>query len=273
MRRIRLLATMILFLGVTIPVMAQVRVEVAPPPPPAVRVTVPLPPPIVFAAPPEVVVLPETEVYTVPSVQEDIFFVNGYWWRPWGGRWYRSLRYDGGWGFYSGVPVWYGGVYHGWRENYRLGLWGGHPWHHHPISHHDLHANWRTWHNTGHWNKPEHREFTHHHDGRVYTAAKQDRSQLNKGAAHANVNKGATGTGQGQVNKNTTQANVNKNTTATGQSHVNRNATQGNLNRGVTTTGSTGHGATGQGHVGTGGHGATGGNVHSSGQATKGQHN
>ncbi|MGZ4857585.1 MAG: hypothetical protein ACXVZU_04410, partial [Methanobacteriaceae archaeon] len=211
MRKIILFATTILFLSITISAMAQVTIEVAPPPPPTVRVAVPLPPPIVFAAPPEVVVLPETEVYVVPSVPEEIFFFNGYWWRPWSGRWYRSLRYDAGWGVYGGVPGWYGGIYPGWRENYRLHSWGGHPWNYHHIAHGDLNRNWRTWHNTGHWNKPEHREFTHHHDGKVYTASHQDR---NKGAGQANVNKSTTGAGQGRTtNKTTTQANVNKTTT------------------------------------------------------------
>jgi len=270
MKKRTLLATMILFLGIAIQATAQVTIEVTPPPPPAVRVAVPLPPPIVFAAPPEVVVLPETEVYAVPSVQEDIFFVNGFWWRPWGGRWYRSLRYDGGWGVWAGVPVWYGGVYHGWRENYRLHTWGGHPWNYHHITHADLNRNWRTWHETGHWNKPEHREFTHHHDGKVYTASKQDKSTLNKGATQANVKKGTAGTGQG---KTTTQANVSKSTTLTGKGQANKSTTQTNVKKSTTTTG--------QGHVGSSGHTATGSSAHgsahttthSSGQATKGQHN
>ena len=83
MRKVILFTTMILFLSITISAMAQVTITVPPPPPPpGVRVTVPLPPPIVFPAPPEVVVLPETEVYAVPSVPEEIFFYNGYWWSP-----------------------------------------------------------------------------------------------------------------------------------------------------------------------------------------------
>ncbi len=275
MKKMILLMTMVLLSGVTIPAMAQVTIEVAPPPPPRVRVAVPLPPPIVFPAPPEVVVLPETEVYVVPTVPEEIFFFNGYWWRPWNGRWYRSLRYDGGWGVYAGVPGWYRGIPHDWRDNYRHHLWGGHPWNYHHISHGDLHRNWRTWHNTGHWNKSEHREFTHHHDGRVYAGHHVEKSHLNRGATgpgkvhvdkkdltHANINKSTTGVGQGHVNKGITQSNVNKTTTGVGQ---------GNLNKGVTTQGNIHKsGATvGHGNVGTGGHGAAG-NIQNSGQ---GQHN
>ncbi len=275
MKKITLLITTILFVGFSIPALAQVRFEVTAPPPPTVRVAVPLPPPIPFPAPPEVVVLPETEVYVVPSVTEEIFFYNGYWWRPWNGRWYRSLRYDRGWGVFAGVPGWYGGIPHDWRDNYRHHLWGGHPWNYHHISHNDLHRNWRTWHNTGHWNRPEHRQFTHRHDGRVYTG------HVDRGQVQGHVNKGAIGAGQGHVNKGA----------GTGQSLVNKGATQGNVNKGVTQTNvnkgavGTGQGrvitgtaqgninkagtAAGQGHVGTGGHGATG--TRNLGQATKGQ--
>ena len=56
----------------------------------SVHIDIPLPPPIFFPAPPEVVVIPETDVYAVPDVQEEIFFFGGWWWRPWEGRWYRS---------------------------------------------------------------------------------------------------------------------------------------------------------------------------------------
>jgi len=171
-----------------------------PPPPPGVRVTVPLPPPIVFAAPPGVVVLPETEVYVVPSVPEEIFFNNGYWWRPWNGRWYRSLYYDRGWGVYSGVPFWYNRIPYGWRENYRTHLWGGHPWNYHHINHGDLQRNWRTWHNTHYWNQPEHRQFTHHHDGRPYSTA-----QTKPGPGHpGKVEKGRTSTTEGKLEKDRT---------------------------------------------------------------------
>ena len=63
-----------------------------------VRVSIPLPPHIVFATPPEMVVIPETNVYVVPDLDVDIFFWNGWWWRPWEGRWYRSRNYSSGWG-------------------------------------------------------------------------------------------------------------------------------------------------------------------------------
>ena len=146
-------------------------IVVEPPPPPRVVVpAVPLPPPITFAQPPEMLVLPETEVYVVPNVPQDIFFYNGFWWRPWEGRWYRSQYYDRGWGFYQGVPSWYAGVYPGWRDNYRSHMWGGHRWDYHHIPHHDFQRNWRTWHNNGHWRNHQNSgtEGRHHHGGTAH---------------------------------------------------------------------------------------------------------
>lgn len=56
------------------------------------------PPPIVAAAPPELVMIPGTGVYFVPQPGVDIFFYNGWWWSPRGDRWYRSKAYNGPWG-------------------------------------------------------------------------------------------------------------------------------------------------------------------------------
>jgi hypothetical protein len=81
-----------------------------------VHVTIALPPPIVFGAPPELIVLPETYVYVVPDVDADIFFSNGWWWRPWEGRWYRSRYYDTGWAYYQRVPSFYAGIPPGLEE-------------------------------------------------------------------------------------------------------------------------------------------------------------
>ncbi len=129
------------------PCLAQAQVDI--------RISIPLPPPIVFSAPPELVVLPETEVYVAPDYDQDLYFYQGFWWRFWLGRWYRSLYYDSGWEFYHGVPVWYGGVYPRWRENYRNHVWGGQRWDYHPAHYGDVRTNWKNWHDTGryqqHW--------------------------------------------------------------------------------------------------------------------------
>jgi hypothetical protein len=163
MKKLSFMVVLVMVVALAVPCLAQ-RVVIeppppprivieapVPPPPPRVRVVVPLPPPIVFAQPPEMVVLPETEVYVVPEYEQDLFFYNGWWFRLWEGRWYRSREYGSGWGYYQGIPSWYGGVYPGWRENYRTHMWGGHPWEHHHIPHHEFRNNWRGWHERGHW--------------------------------------------------------------------------------------------------------------------------
>lgn len=91
------LGTIILALAIVVPIptMGQVGVNIG----------ISLPPLIEFAAPPEVIVMPDTnDVYVVPDVDAEMFFWNGWWWRPWEGRWYRSHYYDRGWGYYNNVP-------------------------------------------------------------------------------------------------------------------------------------------------------------------------
>ena len=126
-----------------VPCLAQARVDI--------RISFPLPPPIVFSAPPPLVVLPETEVYVAPDYDQDLYFYGGWWWRPWGGRWYRSLNYDSGWAFYNGVPGWYGGVYPRWRDNYRNHMWGGQRWDYRPMPYGHVRSNWKGWQSSGYW--------------------------------------------------------------------------------------------------------------------------
>ncbi len=119
-----------------------------------VRIGISLPPPIVFGAPPAVIVLPETDdVYVVPEVEEEIFFWNGWWWRPWEGGWYRSHYYDRGWVYFNHVPRFYFDVDPGWRVFYRDRVWYGHPWGYQPIPHGDLQRNWRSWHTNRYWER------------------------------------------------------------------------------------------------------------------------
>ncbi|OGR05667.1 MAG: hypothetical protein A2511_04440 [Deltaproteobacteria bacterium RIFOXYD12_FULL_50_9] len=54
-------------------------------------------PPIIVSEPPEVVMVPGSQVYFVPRLEFDVFFHNGYWWSPRGGRWYRTRDYNGQW--------------------------------------------------------------------------------------------------------------------------------------------------------------------------------
>jgi hypothetical protein len=120
-----------------------------------VGVSISLPPLIVFSAPPEMVVIPETYVYVVPDSNEDIFFYNGWWWRPWEGRWYRSRHYDSGWAYYRSVPVFYSRIPSGWRNDYRDHRWGGQPWNYQRIPHQQVQRNWSSWEKSKHWEKQQ----------------------------------------------------------------------------------------------------------------------
>jgi hypothetical protein len=120
-----------------------------------VGISISLPPLIVFAAPPVLVVIPETYVYVVPDAREEIFFYNGWWWRPWEGRWYRSRHYDSGWAYYQRVPSFYARVPRGWRNDYRDHRWEGHPWNYQRIPHQQAEQNWGTWQKTNHWEKQQ----------------------------------------------------------------------------------------------------------------------
>jgi len=137
--------TMLVMLVIVAPFPTMARV--------AVNVSINLPPPIVFAAPPALIVLPETYVYVVPDVDVDIFFYNGWWWRPWEGRWYRSRHYDSGWAYYQSVPSFYREIPSGWRNDYRDHRWGGHQWDYQPIPQRQLQQNWSTWEKSKHWEK------------------------------------------------------------------------------------------------------------------------
>jgi len=142
-----LFGSMLLALVVSMPSPALAAVDVG------VRVHIPLPPLIVFPAPPEVVVIPETYVYAVPDIDADIFFYGGWWWRPWEGRWYRSRHHDRGWAHYPRVPAFYKRVPPGWRNSYRERNWRGHEWEHRRVPHRDVEKNWRGWQEKRHWEK------------------------------------------------------------------------------------------------------------------------
>jgi len=125
-----LFGAMLLALAISVPIPTMAGV--------AVQIGIPLPPPIAFPAPPEVVLLPHTGVYVAPDLAVDLFFFDGWWWRPWEGRWYRSRNYRSGWGHYNGVPSFYGRVPSGWRGEYREHRWNGQEWHYQRVSHPEL---------------------------------------------------------------------------------------------------------------------------------------
>jgi hypothetical protein len=129
-----------------VPATAEVNVNIG--------IGIPLPPAIVFHTAPDVVVLPDTDsVYVAPDLEVDLFFWNGWWWRPWEGRWYRSRYYNRGWAYYSRVPAFYFDVDPGWRRYYRDHDWYGHRWNYERIPNRRLQRHWRTWHSDRHWER------------------------------------------------------------------------------------------------------------------------
>ncbi len=103
------------------------------------------PPPVYrFAAPPRVVVIPGTYVYTVPDVDVDILFFSGYWYRPYEGHWFRARSYNGPWAYCPdprvprallSLPPDYHHVPPGYRR----------------IPHRDFKRNWGRWERERHW--------------------------------------------------------------------------------------------------------------------------
>ena len=137
--------TILLALVIVVPIPTMARADV--------NVSIILPPPIVFAAPPELIVLPETYVYVVPDVDVEIFFYDGWWWRPWEGRWYRSHYYNRGWGYYNDVPSFYFDIDPGWRGYYRDHNWYGQRWNYERIPNQRLQQSWKGWQKDRHWEK------------------------------------------------------------------------------------------------------------------------
>jgi len=141
-----LLGSILLALALVAPIPAMAEVNIS--------IGFPLPPPVVFSAPPEVIVVPDAYgVYAVPDIDVDIFFWDGWWWRPWGGRWYRSHYYDRGWAYYNTVPYFYYDVDPGWRGYYRDRHWHGHRWDHERIPYERLHSNWKNWNTNRYWER------------------------------------------------------------------------------------------------------------------------
>ena len=139
--------TLLLAVVIVVPIATMAGVNVN------IGISIGLPPPIVFAAPPQLIVLPETYVYACPDVDADMYFYNGWWWRLWEGRWYRSHYYNRGWGYYNRVPSFYFDVDPGWRGYYRDHNWHGQPWNYERIPNQRVQQNWKGWQNDRHWEK------------------------------------------------------------------------------------------------------------------------
>jgi hypothetical protein len=141
-----LLGAILLVLASAVPVPAMAGVDIS--------IGVSLPPPIVFVGPPDVIVMPDTDsVYVVPDIEVDLFFWNGWWWRPWQGGWYRSQYHNHGWAYYNDVPGFYFDVDPGWRGHYRDHSWYGRRWDYERVPHRRLQQNWKGWRDTRYWER------------------------------------------------------------------------------------------------------------------------
>lgn len=123
-----------------------------------INIGIALPPPVVVSAPPELVVIPGTYVYVAPDVSVDVFFYQGYWWRPWKGHWYRSHTYREGWVVYKNPPSVLVGIPPGWRVDYKNHHWKGQEWHYTRVSHREVAKNWKDWEKGKHWDQPQYRQ-------------------------------------------------------------------------------------------------------------------
>jgi hypothetical protein len=141
-----LFGTILLVLAIVVPIPTMAGVSIN------IGIPIPPPPPIPFAAPPEVIAMPETSgVYVVPDIDADLFFWNGFWWRLWEGRWYRSAYYDRDWAYYDNVPSFYFNIDPHWRYYYRNHIWYGHRWNYERIPYERLQQNWRGWQTNRSW--------------------------------------------------------------------------------------------------------------------------
>jgi len=119
----------------------------------SINIGISLPPAIWFEHPPRMVILPESDIYVTPDVSADIFFFEGWWWRPWHGRWYRSHDYNRGWHYYDRVPSFYRHVPRGWRKDYVEHRWHGYRWDARPVHQRDLQKHWQEWKRDRYWEK------------------------------------------------------------------------------------------------------------------------
>jgi hypothetical protein len=104
-------------------------------------------PPLLVPVPPPVLLIPGTYAYFAPDVDVDLIFYGGFWYRPFGGGWYRASHYSGPWGF---VPV---GRVPGVLINLPPGFRNVPPGHER-IPHGQLKKSWKAWERDRHWDKP-----------------------------------------------------------------------------------------------------------------------
>lgn len=108
----------------------------------------PVPPVLGLKLPPELVPLPDINVYVIHDFDMDIAFYDGWWWRLHDGRWYKAADYNGAWGLVitRKVPEMLFTLPPGFRRN---GLTGTR------IPYGQLKKNWKRWGKEKRWTKGE----------------------------------------------------------------------------------------------------------------------
>lgn len=101
-----------------------------------------------FPVPPPMVVIPGTYAYFAPEADIDIVFFEGFWYRPYEGRWFRARGYNGPWRHidHARVPRILMDLPHDYRHTYRE---------HRRIDHRDFNRHWRSWGKNKYWEKDE----------------------------------------------------------------------------------------------------------------------
>ena len=84
-------AIFIILTSLAVPSPAEVNINVG--------IGIPLPPPLVIPFPPPMIPIPRTYVYFPPTIDVDILFYGGYWYRPHRDHWFRARSYNGPWVF------------------------------------------------------------------------------------------------------------------------------------------------------------------------------
>jgi len=106
------------------------------------------PPPLQFATPPDLYVVPSgpSYVYMVPNY-DGVYFYGGYWYRFYNGYWFQSPFYNGYWNYIepSMVPQ----VIFLVPPEYIHYV----PYDYYRIPYNDFYGNWRTWDNSRHWHR------------------------------------------------------------------------------------------------------------------------
>ncbi|MCX5903237.1 MAG: hypothetical protein NTV89_07140 [Proteobacteria bacterium] len=113
-----------------------------------VNIGIVAPPPLQFAAPPDVYVVPSgsSYVYMVPDY-DGVYFYGGSWYRTYNNHWFRSSHYNGGWDYIeqSRVPQVIVVVPPEYIHYVPSGYYR--------IHYNDLYSNWQTWDQGRYWDR------------------------------------------------------------------------------------------------------------------------